>query len=116
MDKQNAGPDTQQVEVIKLNNTFVTDRAYTRRDENIVIPGIATVIEKLLDDQVGQSAPTMQEPVRDTPLPDAPFGRAAGSSLEPAGFNPARPPAQNRLADNIHIIAYPETNSLLVKG
>jgi type III secretion protein C len=116
MDKQNAGPDTQQVEVIKLNNTFVTDRAYTRRDENIVIPGIATVIEKLLDDQLGQAAPTMQESARDTPLPDAPFDRAAGLAPEPAGYQPAGLPTQNRPADNIHIIAYPETNSLLVKG
>lgn len=34
--------------VMRLNNTFVGDRTYNLRDQKMVIPGIATAIERLL--------------------------------------------------------------------
>lgn len=50
IDKQNNDIEMGRLKigVFRLHNTFVNDRTYQLRDQNIVIPGIATVIEKLL--------------------------------------------------------------------
>lgn len=50
MDKQNDGIELgrQKIGVMRLNNTFVGDRTYNLRDQKMVIPGIATAIERLL--------------------------------------------------------------------
>lgn len=118
MDSQDTGMDNQHVEVIKLNNTFVTDRAYTRRDESIVIPGIATVVEKLLAGEVNQAAPAVKKSNSASPLLDTQIDRPL--TLAPdAAANAAKPTtgtAKPQSAGDIRIIAYPETNSLLVKG
>lgn len=113
MDSQNSDLDNQRVEVIKLNNTFVTDRAYTRRDEDIVIPGIATVVEKLIDGDNSPAAPVIQNSNASsgTAMLDTPIDRAV--IPEPATPENA---AKSKPADKLHIIAYPDTNSLLVKG
>lgn len=122
MDSQDAGMGNQHVEVIKLNNTFVTDRAYTRRDENIVIPGIATVVEKLLAGETAQAAPVVTKSNSATSLLDTQIDRAPvlpGEAAANAAANANRPAdatAKPQPAGNIRIIAYPETNSLLVKG
>ncbi|PRC93856.1 type III secretion system outer membrane ring subunit SctC [Solimicrobium silvestre] len=118
MDSQRTGLDNQQVEVIKLNNTFVTDRAYTRRDESVVIPGIATVVEKLLAGEDAQVALTVQKSSSASPFLDEQIDRVAGASPDPsaAALKSANVAVQSQAAGNIRIIAYPETNSLLVKG
>ncbi len=36
---------------MRLNNTFVGDRTYNLRDQKMVIPGIATAIERLLQEK-----------------------------------------------------------------
>lgn len=120
MDSQENGMDNQHVEVIKLNNTFVTDRSYTRRDEDIVIPGIATVVEKLLAGEVRQTAPAVKKTTSAAPWLDTwidrstiPTPDAVTAAAQP---QPADAPAQPQAAGDIRIIAYPETNSLLVKG
>lgn len=113
MDSQSADLDNQRVEVIKLNNTFVTDRAYTRRDEDVVIPGIATVVEKLLDGDTAVAAPVVQKTTAGSGLLDAPIDRTA--IPEPVTPAPAAT-ASVKQAGKLHIIAYPDTNSLLVKG
>lgn len=100
------------IEVIKLNNTFVTDRSYTRRDDSIIIPGIATVVSKLLDGISNEVSFEVQKVTSGLPLPDSP--------IEPLPL-----PTDVRMMtnaetisppENTKIIAYPETNSLLVKG
>jgi len=118
MDGQESGMDDQHVEVIKLNNTFVTDRSYTRRDENIVIPGIATVVENLLTGEVNQTAPAVKKTTSTSPWLDKEIDRAVIPSPDAtgAGAKAADAPAKPQPAGNIRIIAYPETNSLLVKG
>ncbi|MFC6841789.1 type III secretion system outer membrane ring subunit SctC [Xanthomonas theicola] len=133
MDSQDVGMEDQHVEVIRLNNTFVTDRSYTRRDENIVIPGIATVVENLLEGDVDRTAADVKKSIGASLLPDKKIER---KGVPPASFfdtpsdRPAIPapdapvaaletanaPANPRPDGKIRIIAYPETNSLLVKG
>lgn len=118
MDSQDSGMGNQHVEVIKLNNTFVTDRAYTRRDENIVIPGIATVVEKLLAGEVSQAAPVVTKSSSASPLLDTQIDRPLALMQETSAgaAKPAESSTKPQAAGNIRIIAYPETNSLLVKG
>lgn len=118
MDSQDAGMGNQHVEVIKLNNTFVTDRAYTRRDENIVIPGIASVVEKLLAGETAQAAPAVTKSNSATSLLDTQIDRAPLLPVDAAANanRPADATVKPQPAGNIRIIAYPETNSLLVKG
>ncbi|HEC8710305.1 TPA: EscC/YscC/HrcC family type III secretion system outer membrane ring protein [Salmonella enterica subsp. enterica serovar Poona] len=106
--------------VFRLNNTFVNDRTYQLRDQNIVIPGISTVIDKLLAGEpqtlTGIPGRLLLPPGVD-PVPgvapedgiadsDMPVDRAGEASAAPAGVP----------AGDIRVISYPDTNSLLVKG
>jgi len=117
MDSQSADLDDQRVDVIKLNNTFVTDRAYTRREENIVIPGIATIIEKLLSRDDSQVAPMLLKNSTATPPPlDTSMGRIDGIDAIAPSLKNADGRIRTQTYSNIRVIAYPETNSLLVKG
>ncbi|KUM02138.1 type III secretion system outer membrane ring subunit SctC [Chromobacterium subtsugae] len=122
MDKQSDGLDLgrQKIGVVKLNNTFVSDRNYELRDQKISIPGMATVIEKLLEGE--------QKPVRDVaaapparrgdipPMPDFPGAADLKPPPYAAGLSLPEALKQEAAAGDIRVIAYPDTNSLLVKG
>ncbi|MBB5390567.1 MULTISPECIES: type III secretion system outer membrane ring subunit SctC [unclassified Herbaspirillum] len=123
LDAQEGGVDDQSVEVIKLNNTFVTDRSYTRRDDTIVIPGIATVIEKLLAGEARKASPapvvnktTTASPWLDTRIDRTVIPSPESSAIKKAADATASLQAQPQGTGNVRILAYPETNSLLVKG
>ncbi|MFJ3482244.1 type III secretion system outer membrane ring subunit SctC [Pseudomonas sp. NPDC090202] len=116
MDNQGAELDLgqQRIGVIRLHNTFVGDRTYQMRDESIVIPGMATVIEQLLRGEKRG----VDEAIR-----TARSGSAPGSALEDSGVTGnhdirvgPKAMARDMAAGNIRVIAYPDTNSLLVKG
>ncbi len=126
MDEQSNGVEVgrQKIGVVRLNNTFVSDRSYELRDQKIVIPGMATVIEKLLlgEEKPLQSAASgvpPRPPARRDDIPAMPDFPGDGESKAPA--YPGRlslPEAlkQGGAAGDIKVIAYPDTNSLLVKG
>ncbi|WP_294739156.1 type III secretion system outer membrane ring subunit SctC [uncultured Pseudomonas sp.] len=85
MDRQRAqlrmGP--QRIGVVQVLNTHVADREYGMGDRTVKVPGMASMIEKLLE-------------------------------VEQKGGSPRQP---GLLADkNISVLAYPDTNSLLIKG
>ncbi|HEY4316120.1 MAG TPA: type III secretion system outer membrane ring subunit SctC [Herbaspirillum sp.] len=133
------------VEVVRLENTFVTDRNMTVRDSQVTVPGIATVIEQLLRDEQmdvevriedqyvrqdaapGQgvknlpSAPNVPHlpQLPDMPIfpdngvqaqPVLPYPPPVAKTLPPLGPVPDHPP------EKIRVIAYRDTNSLLVRG
>ncbi|RXZ38329.1 EscC/YscC/HrcC family type III secretion system outer membrane ring protein [Oxalobacteraceae bacterium CAVE-383] len=132
------------VEVVRLENTFVTDRNMTVRDNAVTVPGIATVIEQLLRDeqmdvevriedqyakaesaQNAQHAQNMQRAQApglpaDMPIfpaeggvqaqPVQPYPPPMSKPLPPLGPVPAAP------AEKIRVIAYRDTNSLLIRG
>lgn len=117
MDKQNN--DIQmgrfKIGVFRLNNTFVNDRTYQLRDQKIVIPGISTVIEKLLKGKqqvlTGIQGRLLQatgvNPVLGDSITDNDMSiDADGDSSVFTGAT----------ASDIKVISYPDTNSLLVKG
>ncbi|MDF3197048.1 type III secretion system outer membrane ring subunit SctC [Pseudomonas sp. 1912-s] len=85
MDRQRAelrmGP--QRIGVVQVLNTHVADREYDMGDKTVTVPGMASMIEKLL-------------------------------AVEQKSASPRQP---GLLADKtISVLAYPDTNSLLIKG
>ncbi|KAF3999327.1 type III secretion system outer membrane ring subunit SctC [Glaciimonas immobilis] len=112
MDSLVVNQEQQRIEVIKLDNTFVSDRSYTRRDDTIVIPGIATVVNDLLSGQLKDAAPEVQKSTNGLSLPDPTFEDA----VPPSSVSRAANVLPAKLSENVRIIAYPQTNSLLVKG
>lgn len=105
--------------VFRLHNTFVNDRTYQLRDQNIVIPGIATVIEKLL---AGEQQNLTEVQGR--------MFRASGSNIASEVLSGNSSTDNEMYIDeavdsttssstpisDIKVISYPDTNSLLVKG
>ncbi|SDV00471.1 type III secretion system outer membrane ring subunit SctC [Pseudomonas mucidolens] len=76
----------QEIGVVQVLNTHVADRQYAMAGEKIVVPGMATMLEKLLATERKNVAPLTQ----------GQSGLLAGG--------------------RISVMAYPDTNSLLIKG
>ncbi|NEG59861.1 type III secretion system outer membrane ring subunit SctC [Pantoea agglomerans] len=124
------GTGTSTIRVIKLKHSFVNDRSYTQRDKPVIIPGVATVLNQLLNNGSGggsASAPaganiTIDNDTRhalevasasqsgDFPALPA-FGK---TSAAPAATPNAQPYDAGDQA--VNIVAYSDTNSLLVHG
>lgn len=127
IDKQNDGIELglQKIGVVRLSNTFVSDRVYALRDQKIVIPGMATVIEKLLDEEsnplqnsAGGVSVSSRPPAGRPDIPAMPDFAAAGAAAPTytRGAGLADALQQHAPASDIKVIAYPDTNSLLIKG
>jgi len=111
LDRQISSVGTEKVNfgVIKLKNTFVSDRTYDLRGESIVIPGVATVVEKLLNN----NNVSPKTGGRVDPMP--PFGETK-NTFDSTSELSLTSVVNNALLEDVSIIAYPETNSILVKG
>lgn len=120
MDNQSASLQLgqQRIGVINLRNTFVADRKYELRDQSITVPGIATAIETLLkgESRGVDAAINKDEEGRPGGMPS--FALEGLGAPEPAPFDTTAPRsiARDLAAGNIRVVAYPDTNSLLVKG
>ncbi|XBS70279.1 secretin N-terminal domain-containing protein [Acerihabitans sp. KWT182] len=110
--------------VIRLSNTFVVDRTYESRGEKITIPGIATVIDQLL--QGGKSGVKPVQPQvmnlmpQAMPAPSMPEFNVENIGARGMDYQPRSSLSEALRAEastgNITVIANPDTNSLLVKG
>ncbi|EFZ2057867.1 type III secretion system secretin MxiD [Shigella sonnei] len=111
LDKQvsSIGTDKVNFGVIKLKNTFVSDRTYNMRGEDIVIPGVATVVERLLNN--GKALSNRQ--AQNDPMP--PFNITQKVSEDSNDFSFCSV-TNSSILEDVSLIAYPETNSILVKG
>lgn len=120
MDNQSASLQLgqQRIGVINLRNTFVADRKYELRDQSITVPGIATAIETLLkgESRAIDAAINKDGDAHPGGMPSFPSGGLG--ALEPASPDMTAPRsiARDLAAGNIRVVAYPDTNSLLVKG
>lgn len=108
----------QQIGVIPVLNTFVGDRTYELRDDKVTLPGLATVIERLLRGEQGGLEPTVANASalnRPGAMPEFPL---EGLATSPSAQDPTAPRilAREMAAGNIRVVAYPDTNTLLVKG
>lgn len=123
------GAGTNTIRVIKLKNTFVNDRIYTQRDAPIKIPGVATVLNQLLNgggnirnspvltgakitiDSETRNALDRAADSQKGIFPGLPtFGKESNSEYE-RDKNMGAP--ETRV---INIVAYSDTNSLLIQG
>ncbi|GGY24028.1 type III secretion system outer membrane ring subunit SctC [Paludibacterium paludis] len=134
-DVQHDSSTREKVAVIHLHNTFVSDRTYPVRGQSVVLPGMATAIQSLLtsgktrlDTSVRQSAPADTKPApptadaanQPTDLSDsisrlrAALAPSANAALPGAAGQNAQPEVDGMVP--VSVVAYPSTNSLLVKG
>ena len=119
MDNQSADQFGQQrIGVINLRNTFVGDRKYELRDESITVPGMATAIENLLkgESRSVDTAISKDEGERSGRMPSFPLQGLGAAESGSTDNTAPRVVARDMAAGNIRIVAYPDTNSLLVKG
>lgn len=121
MDKRNNDIEMGRLKigVFRLHNTFVNDRSYQLRDQNIIIPGIATVIDKLLVGEqpniTGKQGGLFRSSGGNI-VPEALSGSSTADNNTYIGEyreDVISPSAPNSY---IKVIPYPDTNSLLVKG
>ena len=108
----------QQIGVIQVRNTFVGDRKYELRDDKVTIPGLATVIEELLRGEKRGVEPMVAQAPMQRPQGLMPAFPLEGLASAPGDPDPTVPRiiARDVAAGNIRVVAYPDTNSLLVKG
>ncbi|WP_230350796.1 type III secretion system outer membrane ring subunit SctC [Lelliottia sp. WAP21] len=110
--QENPDEDLQQqvIETIKLRHAFVDDRSYNYRDNDIVIPGIATTINLLLSNttqsnQISAARKPIESNV-ETGAAGIPLGQSAlFKKTEIDGTN-----------DDIKVVSFTGRNSLMVKG
>ncbi len=107
------------IDVIQLNNTFVGDRKFKYRDEDMLIPGMATVLGQLL-----ASSDTNVEIINR----DIPSDTGAAPSMPEFGMTNSVPKPLSSAASlkqalanrpsgsTLRIIANPGNNSLMIKG
>jgi len=110
---KNVDLNKQQIRVIKLQHTFVGDRNYSVRNQEVTISGIGKVIESILASTFNESVTIKNEPTAKVVQEGLPQ-LLAQTKLAPPAATQAKQPANNK--SQIVVIAYPETNSLLVKG
>lgn len=103
----------QDIRVIRLKNTFVNDRSYAMRGDLISVAGVASAINSLIngkkDTQVRVSANAGAQALKDN---------SEGANLEVPYAGAAPSTGGRRVVDtgDLSIVAYRDTNSLLVKG
>ncbi|MCS3431550.1 type III secretion protein C [Klebsiella sp. BIGb0407] len=116
------------IRVIKLKNTFVNDRTYTQRDVPVTIPGVATVLNQLLNssrDSAGKNGKLARVNIsvdNDTQTALEGMSNSQNGNFPPLPVFNSRQngsseaiPGQSA-TDSINIVAYSDTNSLLVQG
>ncbi|WP_319802526.1 secretin N-terminal domain-containing protein, partial [Candidatus Symbiopectobacterium sp. NZEC135] len=91
------------IAVIQLHNTFVEDRSFKYRDEKIVIPGISTVINKIIS-----TGPTAGRSMTSDLPQDLLDSYAHEDAMATSNIS--------HNASEVNVIAEPGTNSLLVRG
>lgn len=116
------------IRVLKLKNTFVNDRTFTQRDTSITVPGVATVLNQLLnnsgDNRGGRSAPAGANITVDN---DTRSALDAASATQKGNFPPlpsfysAHSAKWEYESDtlgqsSINIVGFSDTNSLLIQG
>lgn len=122
----------EKVAVIQLHNTFVADRRYPVRGDTIVVPGLATAIQTLLNGDgnrlaktIGRNTPAATPVAAGDAAQTQPTDLSASiaklrTSLAPGAASPLPGPAgpSDSIAQPlpVTVVAYPSTNSLLVKG
>lgn len=124
-----ARPDVgkSEIKVLKLKNTFVNDRTFTQRDTPVTIPGVATVLNQLLNGAGGENQGRTTPRANISVDNDTQNALAAAMASQTGNFPPL-PAFNSRQASvdqdspaddsksSIRIVGYSDTNSLLLQG
>jgi type II secretory pathway component GspD/PulD (secretin) len=115
--RQMQGDQTRRIEAIRLKHAFVGDRVYSRRNSSIVMPGIASVLRDILQDTRIPASVAIRA--------SSPGGKDAAAATNesvaaappplPSPFPEASAP-ERRADERIGVVAYPDTNSLVVSA
>lgn len=128
MDSRYARPGSGEtsIRVIKLKNTFVNDRTYTQRDVPTTLPGVATVLNQLLNaSHIQGSSSAFATGATVSVNEGSHYGEGIATTRRNsiALSDPSVATAIKHSNDvsplteqTINIVGYPDTNSLLVKG
>jgi len=108
------------VEVIPLRNSFAQGRRYGVRDWDTRLPGMAESLARVLGDS-GVADIVVRQPdaggaVQDPASQEARATRQGQAPEQPAGSVDMRRTAAEGAMPATVVIAYPETNSLIVRG
>ena len=98
---KNVDLNKQRISIIKLHNTFVSDRKMSVRGQDMTVTGIGKVIESILSNDR-----------RELISMDAPLNKSPGTDKAPNTIEKK----SGGDTGQIKVIPYPDTNSLLVKG
>ncbi|HBA9513340.1 TPA: EscC/YscC/HrcC family type III secretion system outer membrane ring protein [Escherichia coli] len=114
--KPNSGIVT--VRVINLENTFVNDRNYMQRGTSVTIRGIASVLKELLTEKSkgGYSVEVKKSLMQDSKNTDAEKGFDMPFFPDSVSAFSSNPSDSNSESVPLRIIAYSDTNSLLIQG
>ncbi|WP_225923727.1 EscU/YscU/HrcU family type III secretion system export apparatus switch protein [Pseudomonas azerbaijanorientalis] len=96
----------QQIGVIQVRNTFVSDRKYELRDDKVTIPGLATVIEDLLRGEKREVEPSVAQAPAQRPQGLMPAFPLEGLASAPSEQDPTAPRiiAREVAAGNIRVL------------
>lgn len=116
------------IRVIKLKNTFVNDRIFTQRDASVTVPGVATVLNQLLNNGSSKNGSRSALAGSRVTIDDDTLDVLEAGSATQKGGDPLLPafgaaPAARLKAEPdylgqqaINIVGYSDTNSLLIQG
>jgi len=110
---RDADAKAEHVEVIPLHNSFVEGRRYGMRDWQTTLPGMARILATMLGDAGASIVVRQPEPV--SVHGDAGVSTPTALPTRSSAAQPPDRPSGSAAAQTI-VIAYPETNSLLVRG
>lgn len=116
------GTGKSMVRVIKLKHTFVNDRSIHQRGGSKVIPGVATVLNQLLNkegaSQMASAHVTVDDETQQALTNAAARQKGNFPPLPSFGSPPAKSGDEvtSDYGGNISIVAYSDTNSLLIQG
>ncbi|WP_395490282.1 type III secretion system outer membrane ring subunit SctC [Cedecea davisae] len=122
LDQKSDGYDGREnLAVIPLFNTFVEDREYRYRDQKIIIPGISSVVNRIMSNGASPGGSVQVTPRKVVPTASAedemllgsfPEGGANEQAIQQLDSQVRTPPTGNGMS----IISDPGSNSLLVRG
>ncbi len=119
------------IRIIKLKNTFVNDRTFTLRDKPVTIPGVATVLNQLLNGAASSSIGGTVAAGAKVTVDDETKNALQAAMHDQNGrfaslpsfntFSSSNESKSNNYSDvespsSLNIIGYSDTNSILVEG
>jgi type III secretion protein C len=104
-----------EVAVIPLKHSSVTDRTYNQRGQSITIPGMLTALNALFQGNSGtaESTLTIQPKEGETNIEP---GFPVPPSIAGALSSKVKPAVSSGRSSPFSLVAYPDSNSLVVKG